>query len=355
MDDSAKEFLFDLLKTPSPSGNEGAIQRKVAKRVRSFAEIEVDPHGNLIAGINTSAKRKVMLAGHCDQIGFIVTEIDSNGFLRVESLGGADEATLLGERVVVHSKSGPISGVFGKKATHLQTKNEKDAVPLMKQVWVDVGAKDKADAERWIELGDYITFTLGVTPLANDLVSAPGLDNKAGLFVVLETLRLCSNQKLNVAVYAVSTVQEELGGRGAESSARELRPEIGVTVDVTHAIDEPGAQGEKTLPFVKLGGGPTIPRGPGASPVISRLMEQAAKQADIPYQLCPSGKPAPNDSKYIQTAHAAAAVVDIGIPNRNMHTQAEICDLKDIDATVRLLVEFLKSIDERTSLQPFEI
>lgn len=356
MNDEAKTFLFDLLETPSPSGFEGALQKKVADRARSFgAAVEVDPLGNLIAGINTGARRKVMLSGHCDQIGFIVTKIDSSGFIHVDSVGGADEATLLGERVVVHSRSGPIRGVFGKKATHLQTKAEKDKVPLMEDVWICVGAKDKQDAERWIEPGDYVTFTLGVTQLANGLVSAPGLDNKAGLFVILEALRLCAKEKLGVAIYGVSTVQEELGGRGAESAARQIRPDIGVTVDVTHASDEPGTQGEKAMPPVRLGGGPVIPRGPGVSPVIGRLMEEAAGRAEIGFQLSPSGKPAPNDSKSVQIAPSAVAVIDLGIPNRNMHTQAEICDLADINATVRLLVDFLKRLDEKTPLAPFEV
>ena len=356
MDDAAKRFLFELLETPSPSGFEGAIQKKVADRARSFgAEVRLDRLGNLICGVNTAAERKVMLAGHCDQVGFIVTEIDANGFLRVDSVGGADEATLLGERLVVHTKDGPVPAVFGKKATHLQTKAEKDAVSLIKQVWACVGATDKADAESFVSLGDYVTFTLGVTPLANGLISAPGLDNKAGLFVVMEALRLVAKEKLRVGVYAVSTVQEELGGRGAEAAAREIRPDVGVTVDVTHATDEPGTQGEKAMAFVKLGGGPTIRRGPGASPVVSRLMEEAAGRAGVPYQLKPSGTPAPNDSKYVQTAPQAVAVCDLGIPNRNMHTQAETCDLADIDATVRLLAEFLKGLDEKTSLAPFEV
>jgi putative aminopeptidase FrvX len=353
MDANAREFLDTLLMTPSPSGQEQKIQRLIHQRMKEHCQsIEPDLHGNLILGINSDAKRRVLIDGHCDQIGFTVKYIDPQGYIYVDPLGGVDESVLMGERMTIHTRSGPILGVFGKKAVHLQTPKETAQVPLPKDMWIDIGANSADEVRECVSLGDYITFQLHINHLAKNKIQAPGLDNKIGLFVVLETLRRCAREKLDVAVFALSAVQEELGSRGAVTATSRLSPEVGITVDVTNASDDPGNTQKSTVPCL-LGKGPCISRGPNTNPVVSHMLCEAAKRLKVPFQISPSAQLAGNDSKAIQTADSGVATADVSIPQRNMHTQAEVCSLDDVDCTVELLVEFLRSIRPETDFRPF--
>lgn len=355
MDRDARALLDGLLTTPSPSGREHVIQRWIHRHIAGYVETaEPDVHGNLLLGVNTKAERKILLDGHCDQIGFMVKYVDPEGFIYVDTLGGIDGAVLLGERVTIHAAEGPILGVFGRKPIHLQTTQELTQLPATKSMWIDIGANSSEEVFRRIKLGDYVTFQLHVNDLANNKVQAPGLDNKAGLFVVLQTLKRCAKEKLDVAVYGLSAVQEELGCRGASTAAARLCPDVGITVDVTHASDDPSSTDKSMVPCL-LGKGPRISSGPNTNPVVNRLMTDAAKRLNIPWQAAPSAKLAGNDSKEIQTAGAGVAAGDLGIPNRNMHTQGEVCSLDDIDATVELLVEFIRSVKPETDFRPFHM
>jgi tetrahedral aminopeptidase len=258
---------------------------------------------------------------------------------------------VLGAPVVIHSKSGPIEGVIGKKPIHLQTGSEKATAPLLGDVWIDIGAKDREDAQKAVELGDYVTFKLGVTQLWNNCIAGPGLDNKAGLFVALEALRLCAGAALNVALYAVSTVQEEVGLRGASTATAALSPEIGLAIDVTLASDDPGTDSVTIVPC-QLGCGPCISHGPNTNPVIERMLLDAAQRAKLPYQRAASGDLDGNDAKQIQITGAGVATATIGIPQRNMHTQAEVVNLDDLDNAAHLVAEFVKSIAADTDFRP---
>jgi len=354
MEEAGKKFLYELLTTPAPTGNELQVQSLLSKRLGPVAErCNSDVHGNLYLELNTKAKRGVMLAGHCDQIGFLVTEVGQSGFLYVEPLGGIDEGVVQGSQVTIHSRRGPIDGIFGRKAIHLQSQQERQQVPLLKQMWIDIGAKDKADAERFVQPGDYATYKLGVTELMNGYIASPGLDDRAGLFVVAEAFRRCSELDLKIGLVAVSTVQEEVGMRGAGTAAFSIQPEVAIAVDVTNASDDPGTK--KGMVPCLLGKGPVIPSGPGTNPVVSRLLVECAQRREIPYQMAPGGELAGNDSKAMQVAGGAAAAAGIGIPNRNMHTQAEVCHLEDLDHSVELVVEFLRSISDDTDFRPFKV
>src|SRR5215203_3212238 len=159
MEASAREWLNELLLTPSPTGNEQAIQRKVRDRFKGIAQhIEPDVHGNLVLGINTRAKKKVMLAGHCDQIGYLVKYISPQGYIYLDKLGGIDSGVMLGEHMIVQTKSGPIEGVIGRKPVHLQKSGEVQQIPAASKIWLDIGARDKAEVEEHVRLGDYVTF-----------------------------------------------------------------------------------------------------------------------------------------------------------------------------------------------------
>lgn len=353
MDRRAKDFLYRLLKTPAPSGSEGAIQDVIGDELAGVADtIETDLHGNLILGLNTSAPRKVMLAGHCDQIGFMVVKIDATGFLLVEPVGGSDAGVTPGSRAVVLTKGGLVEGVFGKNPIHLQNQQQQGSVQNVASMWIDIGATDRSDAERRVSPGDYVTFKPGACELLNDRVTAPALDNRAGLFAVLEAFRLCADADLKVALYAVSTVQEEIGSRGAATATHALLPDIGIACDVTFAYDDPATNSQTKAPCV-IGGGPCISHGPNTSPVIEKLLKEAADRLGVAYQPAPTGDLEGNDAKAVQEADSGVATATVGIPNRNMHTTAEVCSLNDIAAAARLMAAFVTALTPDTDLRPF--
>ncbi len=354
MDETAKEFLFDLLRTPSPTGREQPIQRKIMHRFSGVAHhIEPDVHGNLILSLNPQSKRKIMLAGHCDQIGFLVKYISPDGYIYLDTIGGTDYGVILGERLVIHTRTGPMEAVVGRKPVHLQQGQEVQQIPAGSKIWLDVGAKDERQVRQRVNVGDYVTFNLAVTPLQNDLIAAPGLDNKAGLFVCLEALRACAKSGCRVGLHVVSTVQEEIGSRGAATATNKLSPDVGIAVDVIPATDDPGYDlpPQRYVPC-KLDSGPTISTGPNTNPVVEKMLIDAAGRAGVPWQPDPSGKTAANDSRVMQIADSGVAAASVGIPQRNMHTQVEIVSLEDLERASKLLVEFVKSVDEHTDFRP---
>lgn len=346
-------FLYKLLKTPSPTGFEVPIQRIVKNRMKQYADIiSSDVHGNLIVGINTKAKKKVMLAGHCDQIGFMVRHIDAHGCIYVDALGGIDVTVVPGSRCTIHTNKGEIPGVFGRKPIHLQKGEERTRPKFeLERQWIDIGAKDKKQAEKLVEIGSPVTYKLEVTELQNGFISSPGLDDKVGLFIVMEALRLCARSKLNVALYAVSTVQEEVGLRGATTAAYGIDPDVGIAVDVTFSSDNPGMDTKKSSPCI-LGKGPGICTGPNINPKVFDLLHKTAKSKKIPFQKLPSSRLLGNDARAMQATRDGVAAGSIGIPNRYMHTPVEVCHLKDLEYSAKLLAEFTKSIGERTSFIP---
>lgn len=357
MQKESKEFLMELLTTPSPTGYEQKIQKVVKNHMKKYADtMEIDLHGNLAVGINTGAKRRVMLAGHCDQIGFIVKHITKEGFIYVATLGGIDLGVLPGARVVIHSSKGkPVKGVFGRKPIHNQKNEERTTMKLdIDKNWIDIGARSQKEAEKLVEIGDPITYEPEITEMGKDLICGPGLDDRVGLFVAMEALKLCVKAKLNVGLFAVSTVQEEVGLRGANTATFGIAPEVGIAIDVTHASDNPGQDNHKAVPC-RLGAGPTIGKGPSVNPVVCKMLTDAAKKNKIAYQPEPSGRLLGNDATAIQTSRGGVATAAIGIPNRYMHTQVEICSLSDIENAARLLAAFVKSITLKTDFRPIEV
>lgn len=353
MNKKSKDFLYRLLNTPSPTGFEQWIQRVVRDHMKDCADtIDTDLHGNVIVGINPKAKRRVMLAGHCDQIGFMVKHISKDGYVYLAPLGGIDTGVLFGAHVTIHPEKNPVDGIIGRKPIHAQTNEERGSAKAdMDKIWVDIGAKSDKEALKRIQIGDCATFKLGVFELGNDLVVSPGLDDKVGLFIAMEALRLCADAKLDVGLYAVSTVQEEVGLRGARTAAFSVDPEVGIAIDVTHAFDNPGHEASKASPC-KLGGGPCITRGPHTNPVVEKALVAAAKKAKISWQPSPSSGMLGNDANAIQVSRGGVATASIGVPNRYMHTQVEVCSLKDIEDSAKLLAAFVKGIGPKTDFRP---
>jgi len=350
---TSKQFLHKLLETPSPTGFEQPVQRVVREHMKKYAdEITTDLHGNVIVGVNTKASRRLMLAGHCDQIGLMVRHITKEGFVYVTPLGGIDVGVLHGARVTIHSEKKKVSGIVGRKPIHQQSSEERDRTKNdIDKVWIDIGAKNKKEAEKLISIGDCVTFELGVLSLGSDLICAPGLDDKVGLYIVMETLKACADSKLGVALYAVSTVQEEVGLRGATTSSYGINPEIGIAIDVTHASDNPASENARATEC-KLGGGPLIYSGPNVNPVVGKMLRECAKKGKIPFQLGPSGRLLGTDANSMQISRGGVATACLGIPNRYMHTQVEVCSYKDLDASVKLLTAFIKSVTAKTDFRP---
>jgi putative aminopeptidase FrvX len=356
MEHTSHEFLRQLLETPSPSGFEQAIQQVVRNHARSFAdEVRTDAHGNVFAvrypeGRPSDAPR-VMLAGHCDQIGLMVQYIDSDGFLYVQPIGGWDMQILLGQCLTVWAKDGPAPGVVARRAIHLLKPDERNKVPDFIDVWVDIGAKNKEEAESVVRCGDPVTFALGYKPLRNGLASSPAMDDKVGLWVCMEAVRLLQGRSLAAAVYGVSTVAEEIGLRGATTAAYSINPTVGIAVDVCHATDTPGND-KKQVGETKCGAGPVIFRGPNISPRVFDLLEATAKAHEIPVQVRGVPRATGTDANAIQISREGVACGLIGIPNRYMHSPVEVVHLDDLANAARLLAEFCAAVGPDTNWIP---
>jgi tetrahedral aminopeptidase len=344
MNDSSLEFLKKLLLTPSPSGYERPIQDVVRSWAQPFAdEVRTDRHGNVMAILNPAGQPRIMLAGHCDQIGLMVQHIDDNGFLYVQPIGGWDMQILLGQKLTVWTRDGGVAAVVSRRAPHLLTTEERNKVPQFADIWVDIGAKDREEAQSLVTPGDSATIELGVRELRNRIISSAGLDDKVGVWTVMESLRLLHGRPLQAAVYCVSTVQEEIGLRGATTSAYGIRPALGVAVDVTHASDTPGND-KKQLGETRLGSGPAVFRGPNINPRVFETLEKTAKTHEIPIQVRGAPKATGTDANVMQLSREGVATGLIGIPNRYMHSPVELVSLDDLDKAAHLLAEFCLSI-----------
>ena len=352
MESKSKEFLQQILESPSPSGYEGPVQHIVRKYVEGFAdEVTTDLHGNVIACKNPGAPLRVMLAGHADQIGLLVTHIDDNGFLYTQTIGGWDPQQLIGQRMTVWTASGAVPAVIARKAIHLLDPDERTKVVKAKDLWLDIGAHDKEEAAEAVRIGDAVTLELGYQEMRNGLANAPGMDDKTGLWVCVEALRRASESNLNVSLYAVSTVQEEIGLRGAKTSAFGIDPQVGIAVDVTHATDCPTID-KKQEGDVKLGEGPVVYRGPNMNPVVVERLIETCESAEIPYQLAAIGRGTGTDANAMQLNKAGCAAGLVSIPNRYMHSAVEMISLEDIDRSAELLARFAVNLNADADFTP---
>jgi endoglucanase len=353
MDTSAKKFFKDILETPSPSGYEQPVQEIVRRYVADFADnVRTDLHGNVIACCNPQAPLRVMFAGHADQIGLIVSHINENGYIYTNTIGGWDPQQLVGQRMTIYTASGPVPAVIARKPIHLLDQDERKQVVKQKELWLDIGAKDRAEAASLVAIGDPVTLELGYQEMRNNLANSPGMDNKTGLWVSVEACRRAAQRGgLKVALYAVATVQEEIGLRGATTSAYGVNPHVGVAVDVTHATDCPTI--DKTQEGdIKLGGGPVIYRGPNMNPLVVERLRTAAESAKITVQWGASGRGTGTDANAMQLARGGVAAGLISVPNRYMHSAVEMISLDDIDQSADLLAEFALGIEAGADFTP---
>lgn len=359
MDASGKKFLHELLNTPSPSGFEQAVQRVVRRFAEPWADsVSIDVHGNLIAGINPKGTPRIVLMGHCDEIALHITHIDDRGYASFAQIGGINRAVTVGQRVHVLSDGGAgeiVPGVVGQKPVHHMTPEERAKLPELKDLFIDIGAKDKADALKHIAVGDPAVFAYPPQELANGRLAARGVDNRVGVWTVFEAARLLAANKAKArfepAVFVVSSVQEEIGLRGARTSAYGLDPHAGIAVDVGFATDYPG-EDPKQAGDVKLGGGPILHRGANINPVLDRLMVATAKKKKIPYQLVAEPGGTGTDANAIQLTKAGVAAALVGVPLRYMHTTVETMQYSDATACAQLIAETVRAISKTTSFIP---
>lgn len=354
MNNESKQFLKAFLGSCAPSGFEENAQKVWVDRTKTYADsIKRDVMGNAIAVLNPNAEFKVMLAGHCDEIGFIITHVTKEGFIYIETLGGIDRATVPGSEVWIHSDKGIVKGVIGKKAIHLQTSDERKTLPKIKDVYIDIGAKDDKDALKKVEVGDPVTFRPNYLELGNGLISSKACDDRVGGFVISEVLKILSAKKsqLKVGVYATSTVQEETGLRGATTGAFGINPNVGFAVDVTFSSDTPGAS-KTELGDVVLGNGAVIHPGCANNRKLYKLIKQVAKKKKIKYQVQTSGSPGGTDTAVIQLTREGVATLLISIGNRYMHTPVEVVSLKDLETTAKLIAETILTLTPKTDFVP---
>jgi putative aminopeptidase FrvX len=355
VEDSSLAFLKRLLDTPGPSGFEAAAARVWREEAQQFAHhVRADVSGNSIAVINQSARPRIMLAGHIDEIGVMITHIDDDGFVYFEGVGGWDSQVLVGQRIRLLTRVGDVVGVIGKKPIHLMKGDDKDKVSKIEDLWIDLGAKDRAAAlAAGVRVGDAGVIDARLVELGDGLIASRSIDNRIGAFIVLEALRILADTGAAPMVAAVATAQEEIGyfGGGARTSAYALEPDLAIVVDVTFASDAPGIE-KKEVGEHRLGSGPVITRGSAAHPVMVDRLIAAAEASDIPYTLTAAPRYTATDADAIYLSRAGVATAVISVPNRYMHSPNELVALSDLDAAARLIATFCQSVSESDNWLP---
>jgi len=347
MNDKDYAFLKELVETPSPSGYEQPAQRVLRRELAPVADsLETDMLGNLVAGIKGVGEQplRVMLAGHCDEIGFMVRYIDDQGFLYFAPIGGVDPHLVPGQRVRVHGAAGAVPGVIGKKPIHLTEAKERETVAKFKHLYIDLGCRERKEAEALVAVGDPVTFAAGMERLQGDRVTSRAFDDKMGAFVVAQVLKAMRRRGgCPVELFGVSTVQEEIGLRGAATSAFALRPDVGIVIEVGFATDLPDGE-RKELGDIRLGKGPIISRGANINPHLHELLVTTAREEEIPLQFMGEPRATGTDANVLQLSRNGVATALVRVPLRYMHTPVEVLDLGDLDQAVALVVGVLNRL-----------
>lgn len=348
-----ERFLKQLLETPSPTGYEVPVADVVRERLSGTAdEIRTDVMGSVHALLKGNADGpSLMLAAHMDEIGLMVTYISDDGYLSVAAIGGVDAAILPGLRVHVHTDGGTLRGVVGRKPIHLIKADERKNVTPIDQLVIDLGMPGKKVKEL-VRIGDAITFGVGYERFGKHMAVSRAFDDKVGVWVAVRVLeKLAKAGRAAGDFIATATVQEEIGTRGATTSAYGVNPDVAIAFDVTHATDYPGIDKTKHGDFV-CGGGPVIARGPNINPLVYERLVAAAEKEGIPYQIEAEPSVTGTDARAIQVARGGIPCGLVSVPLRYMHTPTEVVCLKDLQATVDLLVRFALDLEEDACFVP---
>jgi endoglucanase len=351
MDAHSLNFLKTLLSTPGPSGDEAAAARVWREEAAAFAdEISVDVQGNSFALLKGGAPR-VLLAGHIDEIGIMVTHIDAEGFLWFAPIGGWDAQVFVGQRVRLLGKQGAVIGVIGKKAIHLMKADERDHASKIEDMWIDIGALNKDESQAQVRVGTVGVIDSAVQDFPNGRIVSRSIDNRIGALTVLEALRLLAKDRPTATVAAVATVQEENTFGGAYAAAFSFEPNVALVVDVTHATDQPDAN-KRRSGEISLGGGPAISRGSPCNPVLFDQLVRIAEREGIPYSVEASPNRTGTDADAMHWSRSGVACGVISIPNRYMHSPNEMIQLSDVDNAARLIAALVRELTTESSFIP---
>ncbi len=338
------EFLTELLAAPSPSGFESTGQKVWCDYARQYADdVTTDAYGNAVAVLNPAGDPKIVFDGHADELGMMVKYIDDKGFIYVQRIGGVDSALVRGKRVNIHTPKGVVKGVVGATAIHLLPRTDEKKAPKWPELFIDIGAADSKAAKGKVSVGDVITFAYDFEMLDKNIGVARAFDNRVGTWCAIEGLRMAKEaagkkgaKKLNCAIYACSSVQEEVGGGGAMMNTANIQPDAAIVIDVTHATDSPGID-MKEHGEVKMGKGPSLSIGRENHPVLNDHLIAAAKAQKIPLQFEAFGLSGGTNAMVIYTKNGGVPCSVLGLPNRYMHTTVEMIDLRDLQRIADLL------------------
>lgn len=329
------DFLEQLLQAPGPTGFEQEAIAIWTAQAQSFADqLDTDRHGNAYATLNPGGSPRIMLAGHVDEIGVIVSHIDENGFIWFKALGGWDPQVLVGQRLRFKGPKGEVRGVVGRKAIHLLEPDERDKAVKLKNLWADIGAKDSKEAREWLEVGSIGVIDQPCHYLLGRRLISKAIDNRIGAFIVLEGLRQAKALGVTAQITAVATVQEEIGAYGARTAAFKLEPDTALVVDVTHCSAAPEMD-KKNVGEGALGKGAVLDIGPFAHPRVNQRLREIASTHQIPYELQAHGSYSGTDADEIALVREGIPTAIISVPNRYMHSPSEMIDLDDVENIIR--------------------
>ena len=343
-----KSFLYDLLSTGSVSGNEAAVEKKLYDYMQDKAdEVTVDELGNVTAAIRTPSPFKVLLAGHADEIGLMITAVGDDGALMVTNIGGIYPTAYPGHIVRIYTEKGIVYGAVANSRSI--AKNSKLSASDLR---IDIGAKDREDALNHVALGDTVSFDTDVRELVNDCIAGRALDDRIGAYIVMEALAKARERGVSVGCYSVSTTGEETTGNGAYFTASRIRPNIALAVDVTYTSDNCGISEAKTG-AVSVGKGPVICNNPSIHKKLNAMLLACAKKLGMEVQIEAANGRTGTDGDTMHLSGAGVPFALVSIPLRYMHNPDEVASLKDIQDCIDLLAEFLAACSEEMDLRPF--
>lgn len=352
LNDGAVAFLRRLLDAPGPSGFETLAGRAWRAEAETFADrVSIDVAGNCMAEVNPGGSPTILLDGHIDEIGVIVQYIDDDGFVFISPIGGWDVQVLIGQRIRFIAAAEDVIGVVGRKPIHLSRDSDKEKPLKFVDLWVDIGARNRSEAEARLSIGDPGVIDSKAHDFPGNRIVSRSIDDRIGAFATLEALRRYAANPGTARVVAAATTQEEIAwsGGGALVAANKVRPRVAIVVDVTHASDHPDMD-KKEIGDHRLGGGPVLGRGALLSPVVFELLRAAARARNIPFTVHAVGRSTSTNADAIHIAQEGVATALVSIPNRYMHSPNEMVSLEDVDHTAELLAEVCRMMDDQTDL-----
>jgi putative aminopeptidase FrvX len=348
-----RELLTRLLMAAGPSGHETSPARVWREGCAEFAqEVGADHLGSSFARVaGTAGGPTLAIVGHIDEIGLHVSHIDSDGYLRFGQVGGWDAVVLVGQRVRLHTRNGEIIGVIARKPIHLLKDEERKQVPELKDLHIDIGAKDADEARELVRIGDVAVIDVEPVDLRHELVVSRALDNRVGCYVAAKAASLvAADGGAPGDVLALAVVQEETTFAGSRTSAFALEPDVAIAVDVTFATDQPGVE-LGPITEHKIGSGPVIARGTILHPRVFELLHQAGEQDGIPFTVESLGRGTGTDADAIHLSRSGIPTGLVSVPLRYMHSPVELVSLEDIDAAARLIAAFAKLLEPGMSFE----